>query len=193
MLFGCLDTRGRYRGARPQSSAVRSQDDPYLTACHCIYIADLFGRLVVVFQPAPADDVRRLRAVVLLLLATDGRVRLRLSDNAPLHSALIRSEGSSALQTLLPRVGHRPDPMIGRRVSGLDRALRQLAEDGSLVPVSGSRWRASGSARAVALRDLAALPLAVREGVRDLAYRWHGLATSEAQRRGAMRPQDDVA
>jgi hypothetical protein len=125
-----------------------------------------------------------LARLVTLMLVAEGPSRIRLADNAALHATFVQAECEGPLAVYLPTLGHRPDPMVGRRISGLDRALQLLATDGTLVPTGGTRWRVSYAAAIVARRELADFPSAARDAIRALSRHWRRLLRAEAERRG---------
>jgi hypothetical protein len=125
---------------------------------------------------------------VLLLVAAGGPGTVRLTDNWPLHRVLAEASAHTAAAPWLPALAHRPDPLLVRRVSGLDDALLALAAAGGLVPTAGPGWRPSRPARAAATRQLLALDDAAREHLTALARRWCHLARAEAERRGRVLP-----
>jgi hypothetical protein len=131
-------------------------------------------------------DLEPLAVLVLLLLAAGGPRHLRLADNASLHISLVRADNDGSLGEVFPQLGHRPDPMVGRRVSGLDKALRDLVACGSLVPSSAGRWRSSTAASDACKLELATKPPAFRERIRKIANCWKTLAQDEAVRRGRL-------
>jgi hypothetical protein len=141
------------------------------------------------------EEVRAALAdLVELLLVCDGPPAVRLSDNASLHGTLVRAASESTFAGLLAGLGHRPDPLLGRRVTGLDQALRNLAEDGTLVPSTQSRWRPSAVAETLARQRFDDLPSRQRRVIRELARRWRASAAAESERRrGAEMPADGAA
>jgi hypothetical protein len=132
-----------------------------------------------------AEDLG-LEPLVLLLLAAGGPGTLRLADNWPLHRVLAEASADTAWAPWLPPLTHRPDPLLVRRVCGLDDALLALATAGGLVPTAGPGWRPSRPARATATRHLRALDHAARDHLTGLARRWWELAGAEAERRGRL-------
>jgi hypothetical protein len=121
--------------------------------------------------------------LLLLLLAAGAPVPVRLSDNWPLHRALTEVDSHGPMAALLPVIGHQPDPLVGRRVTGLDAALSELARAGALTASSGGGWRPPTVVLRHGRRALAALPPSVRPAVEELAQRWYALTRAEAERR----------
>jgi hypothetical protein len=124
-----------------------------------------------------------LARLVTLMMAAEGPSRIRLADNAALHATFVQADCDGPLAFYLPTLGHRPDPMVGRRISGLDRALQLLATDGRLVPTRGARWRVSYAAAIVARREFADFPSAARDAISALSRHWQRLLRAEAERR----------
>jgi hypothetical protein len=123
--------------------------------------------------------------LVLLMLAAGGPERMRLSDSWPLHRVLAEQASGASARPWLPRLGHRPDPVLTRRVSGVDEAVLALAESGALVP-DGSGWRPSRPAMASARRHLRAMDDDVRADLYRLARAWRELDRAQAERRGRV-------
>lgn len=140
-----------------------------------------------------ADEALTLERLVLLMLVGDGPMDFRLADSAALHATIVQASFDGSLAAVIQRLGHRPDPMIGRRITGLDDALRELADVGTLIPITDMRWRAALGAEALARCELAALPMETRTLVRDLARHWRKLTNREAARRGAPLQGHGVA
>ena len=124
-----------------------------------------------------------LDGLVLLLLAAGGPAELRLVDSGALHRAVVAAYRHGRLAGVVPQLGHRPDPMIGRRVTGLDDALRRLVADDRLVQTSAAHWRITQMASAQARRHLAALSFEHRRVLGELAASWRYLAERDAERR----------
>src|SRR4051812_28679703 len=119
---------------------------------------------------------------VLLALVAGGPPHLRLVDNAALHRAVVSEHLTGQRGCVLSQLGHRPDKMVGRRVTGLDDALRQLIDEGQLVAVPGARWRIAAGAAVDAHDRLAALPFERRRAVGAVATRWRELTERETHR-----------
>lgn len=206
-VFSAIPSERCHSGIVRDGSGTRISVDPWHAATKGRLVIDYLRiTSVLVRDYAPrcpqTDGVRHmtgdgpphdLRSVVLLLLAAEGPSQLRLGDNAPLHITLVDADRDGALAALLPALGHRPDPMIGRRVTGLDSLLRELAEHDLLVPTGESLWRLSAAASTSARRELAALPSQLRTQVNELGRLWRSLARAEAQRRSADFPADGAA
>lgn len=124
-----------------------------------------------------------LDGLVLLLLVADAPIHVRLADNGTLHRAVVDAHQKGRLAGVVHALGHRPDPMIGRRVTGLDQALRVLVDSGHLVEASAARWRITNLAAAAARRRLAAFPFEHRRAVGELAASWRHLVRLDAERR----------
>lgn len=129
-------------------------------------------------------DAAALDRLVLLLVA-DVPVEVRLADSGALHRALVAAQRQGRLPGFVARLGHRPDPMIGRRVTGLDEALARLVHKVRLVEASAARWRVTPMAAAEARRLLAVLPFGDRRAVGELAASWRLLVQQDAERREA--------
>lgn len=122
---------------------------------------------------------------MLLMVAAGGPGRVRLTDNWPLHRVLVERASDPSARSWLPRMGHRPDPVLTRRISGLDDALLALAESGALVP-DGPCWRPSRPALASARRHLRAYDDDLREDLYRLGRAWRELDRAQADRRGRV-------
>lgn len=129
-----------------------------------------------------ATHAEPLDALVLALLAADGPDKLMLTDTGSLHR-LLASAGSDAMaRQVLPRLGYRPDPILTRRVVGLDDAMLRLAGTGRLRPKDGG-WSLSTTGRAAGKRFLRQYAAPELAQVRELAERWRAAAVAETGRR----------
>lgn len=133
--------------------------------------------------PIELDNGEDLGGLVLLMVVAGGPARLRLVDNASLHGALASAASWRRPPTPIRGLGHRPDPMVGRRVTGLDAALRRLVRDGLLIPADGLTWQPSPTAERESRAALAALPSSARASIRRLARFWQDVSEREAARR----------
>lgn len=139
-------------------------------------------------DPAPDPMV----GLVAMLLVSGGPMHIPLADSWPLHRAIITAAAGGLLPGTIAGLGHRPDPVTGRRADRIDRALRDLAAAGALVPV-GDGWRLARAGRVAGRAALSELSPGDANDVRRIAERWCGLAGQQARRRDARLPTDGPA
>jgi hypothetical protein len=126
--------------------------------------------------------VGSLDALFLTLMAAGGPDTVTLTDTGALHRLLATATDDPETRAWLPQVGHSPDPLLTRRVAGLDRAVLALATTGRLQPTPGG-WCLSSAGQATAERLLRDADARVEDAIRVLAARWRWLALAETRRR----------
>lgn len=133
-------------------------------------------------EPAPLGVL-----VSALLCAGEFTERFDLTDSWPLHEVVIAAAGSNTPVALLSRVGYRPDPMVGRRVVGLDHAIAAMVHEHDLIR-EGDGWRCSGHARSRALTYIGSLDEAGQAALGGLSADWQRLLRRQRRLRSNPHP-----
>ena len=130
--------------------------------------------------------------LVLLLLLAGGPPRLDAGGLVALHAALraalddgVSEEGP--LAGALAGLGHRPDPLVGRRVTGLDQTLARLRGSGWLTRDQPGGWVLPDEPGRLLAQHLMRMPAEDVQAIRRLACEWAGVAAAHEALRGEGR------
>lgn len=150
----------------------------------CLFLLFLAYNWVVNIEARLTQPSDFGQLILMLLCSAEFEEPIGLTDNWPLHRVVVFAADHHAADRLMPSVGHRPDPMVGRRVIGLDRALASLVHRKDLVR-NASGWRCSARAAARTTAELNGLDPDELETLRDLALVWRGFLRRQLETREA--------
>lgn len=120
--------------------------------------------------------------LIVALMSTGGPSALRSLDDAALHAAVLVAVRSGVPSFAHPALkGHGSDPLVGRRVTGLAAALRDLAASGALERRAPG-WVLAPAVRKEWRRHQEALPPAVLADLRDVAAAWQARLVARRHR-----------